>query len=308
MSKLNKKIILLAGPTASGKSKIAILLSKKIKGEIVNADSMQIYKEIKTLSSRPSKNDMRKVKHHLYGFISVKKKFSVGHWYKEVKKKINSILKRGKIPILVGGTGLYFRSITAGLSTIPNISDTKRLKIRRLYQKLGQELFFKKLILLDPKCKKKLLPSDTQRVIRAYEVMKFTKKSLYDWAKNTKSDFLDYDLRKIYLDTPRDILLNSIKKRTKSILGKQAILEVKKFLKMRVNKSLSANYIIGIKEIKKYIEGHITKKELIELVNIRTRQYAKRQSTWQRGHMMNWEMLYNNDFSILFKKILKLSS
>ena len=198
MSKLNNKIILLAGPTASGKSKIAILLSKKIKGEIVNADSMQIYKEIKILSSRPSKKDMSKVKHHLYGFISVKKKFSVGHWYKEVKKKINSILKRGKIPILVGGTGLYFKSITAGLSTIPKISEKKRLQVRELYKKLGQEDFFKRLILLDPKSVRKIVSSDTQRVLRAYEVKKFTKKSLYDWAKNTKSDFVDYDLRKIY--------------------------------------------------------------------------------------------------------------
>tara|TARA_B100001989_G_scaffold243838_1_gene211931 strand:- start:921 stop:1847 length:927 start_codon:yes stop_codon:yes gene_type:complete len=308
VSKLNNKIILLAGPTASGKSKIAILLSKKIKGEIVNADSMQIYKEIKILSSRPSKKDMSKVKHHLYGFISVKKKFSVGHWYKEVKKKINSILKRGKIPILVGGTGLYFKSITAGLSTIPKISEKKRLQVRELYKKLGQEDFFKRLILLDPKSVRKIVSSDTQRVLRAYEVKKFTKKSLYDWAKNTKSDFVDYDLRKIYLNTPRDIQLNLIEKRTKTILGKQAVSEVKKFLKMRVNKTLSANNIIGIKEIKKFLEGRITKKELFEQVNIRTRQYAKRQSTWQRGNMTSWEMLYSNDFSVLFKKILKLSS
>ncbi len=125
MLKLNKKIILIAGPTASGKSKIAINLAKKINGEIINADSMQIYKEISILSARPSQSELNKIKHHLYGFMSVKNNFSAGQWLKLVKNKIIKIFQKGKIPIIVGGTGLYFNAITKGLSVIPNISKKK---------------------------------------------------------------------------------------------------------------------------------------------------------------------------------------
>ena len=123
---MSKKIILIAGPTASGKSNLAILLAKKINGEIINADSMQIYKEFSILSSRPSKSDLKKVKHHMYGFLSVKKHFSVGSWLKLVKSRINLCVKKNKIPIIVGGTGLYFNGITKGISSIPEIKNKTR--------------------------------------------------------------------------------------------------------------------------------------------------------------------------------------
>ena len=174
------KIILIAGPTASGKSKLAIEIAKKIKGEIINADSMQVYKEFSILSSRPSKIDLKKVKHHLYGFQSVKKYFSSGTWLKLVKKKINQCLKNKKIPILVGGTGLYFEAITKGMSKIPNIDFKMRDKIRDLQKRIGQNKFYKKLLELDPMVKNKIEPFDTQRSIRAYEVKKFTKKSIFE--------------------------------------------------------------------------------------------------------------------------------
>ena len=140
---MSKKIILIAGPTASGKSKLAIKIAKKIKGEIINADSMQVYKDFSVLSSRPSTSDLKKIKHHLYGFLSVKKHFSTGAWLSLVKKKINKCIKNKKTPILVGGTGLYFESITKGMSKIPNIDFKLRNKIRTLQVKLGQKNFIK---------------------------------------------------------------------------------------------------------------------------------------------------------------------
>ena len=136
------KIILIAGPTASGKSKLAIEIAKKIKGEIINADSMQVYREFSVLSSRPSKIDLKKVKHHLYGFQPAKKLFSTGAWLKLAKKQIDQCLKNKKIPILVGGTGLYFEVITKGMSKIPNINSKVRDKIRNLQKKIGQEKFY----------------------------------------------------------------------------------------------------------------------------------------------------------------------
>ena len=184
---LKSKIILIYGPTASGKSKFAIKLAKKINAEIINADSMQIYKDLKTLSARPSKKDYQKIRHHLYGIKSVKNNFSTGEWLKLVNKKIVEIKKRKKVPILVGGTGLYFKAITEGLVEIPNIPLSLRKNIRSLHKKIGTKNFFLELLKIDPLSKNHIKPSDTQRAIRAYEVKVFTKKSLYDWFKNTSS-------------------------------------------------------------------------------------------------------------------------
>ena len=183
---MSKKIILLAGPTASGKSKLAIHLAKKINGEIINADSMQIYKEFSILSSRPRRSEIKKIKHHLYGIVSVKKYFSAGDWLKEVKKTIHLCLKKKKIPIIVGGTGLYFKALTDGLVNIPNIPFKFREKIRSLHKKIGPKKFFLKLIKADPLAKNFLKSSDTQRVIRAYEIKLFTNRSMFQFFKETK--------------------------------------------------------------------------------------------------------------------------
>ena len=151
------KIILISGPTASGKSNFSIKLAKKINGEIINADSMQVYKELKILSARPNLKDYQRIKHHLYGFHSVKNNFSTGDWLKYAIKKIKEIRKRKKIPIFVGGTGLYFKALTDGLASIPNIPIRYRNKIRDLHKSLGQKKFYQKLIKLDPNSKKKLI-------------------------------------------------------------------------------------------------------------------------------------------------------
>ena len=135
--------------------------------------------------------------------------------------------------------------------------------------------------------------------------MKFTNKSIYDWASNTHSDFLDFDLRKIFINTPREELLENIKKRTNTMFENKCIEEVKNFLKIKIDKSLSANKIIGVREISDYLRNSITTKEVINLINIRTRQYAKRQNTWSRGHMITWKKLYSKDFLVLTRKVLK---
>ena len=300
-----KKIILIAGPTASGKSKLALSLSKKINGEIINADSMQVYKEFSVLSSRPSKSDLKKIKHHLYGILSVKKYFSTGEWLFLTKEKINQCIKRKKIPILVGGTGLYFNAITKGISKIPAVDNKLRANIRDLHREIGQKKFYQKLVLIDPMSNSRVSPTDTQRTMRAYEVKISTKRSLYDWASNTKSDFLDFDIRKIFIDIPRERLLKNISKRTDLMFKKNCIKEVKNFLKIKIDKSLSANKIIGVREIEEYLRGLKSLEEAADLINIRTRQYAKRQITWSRGHMKTWKKLYSKDLSVLARKIIK---
>ena len=305
---MSKKIILLAGPTASGKSKLAISLARKLNGEIINADSMQVFKEFKILSSRPSSSDTQKIKHHLYGVISVKRYFSAGDWLKQAKKKINYCLKKKKIPIVVGGTGLYFNTITKGISKIPNIDLNTRNKVRNLHKKIGFKRFYDLLLKLDPKIKGRILPTDSQRIQRAYEVKIKTKKSLFDWFNNTKSDFLDFEIKKIFIDIPREELLKKISQRTELMIKNKCVDEVRKFNRLKINKSLSANKIIGVQEINDFLKRSISLDQCKELINIKTRQYAKRQNTWARGHMKNWNKLYSKNFSILLKKSLKVVS
>ena len=305
---MSKKIILLAGPTASGKSKLAISLAKKLNGEIINADSMQIFKEFKILSSRPNLSDIKKVKHHLYGVISVKRYFSAGDWLKKVRKKIDICLKRKKIPIVVGGTGLYFNTITKGISKIPDIDNKTRNKVRDLYKKLGYKKFYDLLVKLDPKIKGRIVPTDSQRAQRAYEVKLKTNKSLFDWFANTKSDFLDYEIKKLFIEIPKDKLLKKISMRTELMFKEKCVNEVRKFNKLKIKKNLSANKLIGVQEINNFLGGAISLKQCKELINIKTRQYAKRQNTWARGHMKNWNKLYSENLTILLKKSLKLVS
>ena len=297
------KIILISGPTASGKSNFSIKLAKKIKGEIINADSMQVYKELKILSARPYIKDYQKIKHHLYGFHSVKNNFSTGDWLKHAIKKIKEVRRRKKTPIFVGGTGLYFKALTDGLVSVPNIPIRFRHKIRELHKNLGQKKFYQKLIKLDPLSKEKIIPTDVQRSIRAYEVKKFTKKSLHDWFKNTKSYFDNDDFLKIYIDYPRQDLILRIKKRTEFMFKIGVISEVKRFLKLRIRKDKSVNKAIGINEIKEHLEKINDLRDVIEKISIKTRQYAKRQSTWARGNMISWLKLPPQDLNNFLKKI-----
>jgi tRNA dimethylallyltransferase len=300
---LKSKIILISGPTASGKSNFSIKLAKKINGEIINADSMQVYKELKILSARPNTKDYQKIKHHLYGFHSVKNNFSTGDWLKIAIKKIKEVKKRKKTPIFVGGTGLYFKALTDGLVSIPNIPIRFRNKIRTLHKNLGQKKFYQKLIKLDPYSKEKINPTDTQRSIRAYEVKQFTKKSLHDWFENTKSYFDKDDFFKIYIDYPREELIQRISKRAEQMIEMGAVNEVKRFLKLKVRKDKSVNKAIGIHEIKEYLEKRKDMSDVIEKISIKTRQYAKRQSTWARGNMMSWLKLSPQDLKKFLKKI-----
>ena len=300
---LKSKIILIYGPTASGKSKFAVKLAKKINGEIINADSMQIYKELKILTARPLKKDYQKIIHHFYGFISVKKDFSTGNWLKLVNKKILDLKKRKKTPILVGGTGLYFKALTEGLVNIPNIPVKYREQVRSLHKKIGPKNFFLKLVKIDPLTKYRINPSDTHRTIRAYEIKLFTKKSIYNWFKNTKSTYEDYDFYKIYIDYPRKELLKRISLRAQEMISNGAIKEVKEFDKLRISKNKSANKAIGINEIREYIAEKIQISDVIEKISIKTRQYAKRQSTWGRGNMSDWNKINPTNLNKFLKKI-----
>ena len=299
---IKSKIILISGPTASGKSNFAIEFAKKNNGEIINADSMQVYKELKILTARPDKKEQKKIKHHLYGIVSVKSNFSTGQWLKLAIKKIREIKKLKKIPILVGGTGLYFNALEKGLVKIPKIPIAFRNKIRLKQKEYGQKKFYNKLLKIDKKVKKKIDPNDIQRSIRAYEVKSFTKKSIYDWIKQTKPYFRESSFLKFYINIDKENLINRIEKRINKMIRAGAVDEVKNYRKLNLYNQSSASKIIGIEEIGKFLDKTLKIEKTKELILVRTRQYAKRQKTWARSKMSSWIKIKPRDFHTLLKK------
>ena len=301
------KIILISGPTASGKSNFAVKIAKKINGEIINADSMQVYKQLKILTARPNKKEQKKIKHHLYGTVDLNQKFSTGQWLKAAIKKIKEIKKRKKIPILVGGTGLYFQSLIDGLVKIPEIPIKFRNKIRLIQKKEGQRKFYKELLRIDPMAKNKFDQNDTQRAIRAFEIKSFTKISMYEWLTKTKSEFKDEEFLKLYIDFKREDLIKRISLRSIKMIEEGAINEVKKFIKLKIKKDLSVNRVIGIDELTQYLNKKINLDQAQELISIKTRQYAKRQATWARSRMTSWEKINPTRITDYIKKLNKSS-
>jgi tRNA dimethylallyltransferase len=299
------KIILISGPTASGKSKFAVKIAKKIEGEIINADSMQVYKKLKILTARPNKEEQKNIKHHLYGVVDLNEKFSTGQWLELAIKKIKSVQKKKKIPILVGGTGLYFQSLINGLVRIPEIPLKFRNKVRLISKREGQKEFYKKLLKLDPKVKDKFDPNDTQRSIRAYEIKSYTDISMYDWLARTESEFKNSDFLKLYIETKREKLIERINLRTINMINGGAINEVKKFIKLKIRKDQSVNKVIGIAELTQYLNHEVTLEEAKELISIKTRQYAKRQGTWARTRMTSWKKIKPTRIDDFIKKLNK---
>ena len=297
------KIILISGPTASGKSNFATRIAKKINGEIINADSMQVYKQLKILTARPTKKNQKNIKHHLYGIIDLKKNFSTGQWLNLAIKNIKEIRKRKKIPILVGGTGLYFQSLINGLVKIPKIPIKFRNKIRLMQKKEGQKKFYKKLIQLDPKVKNKFDSNDSQRSVRAFEIKLYTKVSMYDWLNKTKSQFKDSDFLKLYIDFKREELVQRIMIRTIKMLKEGAIEEVKRFIKLKIKKDHGVKKVIGIDELTQLLNKQINLEDAQELISIKTRQYAKRQATWARSRMITWKKINPTMINGYIKKL-----
>jgi len=301
------KIILISGPTASGKSNFAVKIAKKIDGEIINADSMQVYKQLKILTARPNKEEQKNIKHHMYNIVDLNKKFSTGQWLKATIKKIKEIKKRNKIPIIVGGTGLYFQSLINGLVKIPEIPLKFRNEIRSKHKKEGQKKFYKKLLKIDPMVKGMFDPNDTQRSIRAYEIKSYTKNSMQEWLYKTKSEFKEEEFLKLYIEFKREDLIKRISLRSVMMIEKGAIKEVKRFIKLKIKKDLSVNRVIGIDELTQHLDKKINLDQARELISIKTRQYAKRQATWARSRMITWKKINPIKIADYIKKINKSS-
>ena len=281
-------IIIISGPTGVGKSNLALSLAKKINGVILNADSMQIYKELKIISSQPSNRDKKVVSHELYSIRSIYQSFSVMDWLELVEKKLDEIFNKNKVPIMVGGTGLYIKSAINGISKIPKVDKEVFDNCLKLFEKIGI-LEFKKLV-EDVDKDFTIKNIDKQRLIRAYSVYMQTGKSISEWHKNSKISKIYNTFFSILLEQEREKNYQNCENRFDEFINKGAIEEVKFLRDRNYDRSLQGFKCLGVNWIIKYLEKEISLIDAIMLSKRDTRRYVKRQLTWFR-HNFNPDLI-----------------
>ena len=281
---MKNTIYFIIGPTAIGKSSLALNISKQINGEIINADSMQIYKELEIISARPTSADTKQIKHHLYGYVSGKQRFNVEKWCTDATKIINILNNKNVTPIFVGGTGLYIDILLNGIIPIPNIPEIIKKESNNLFDKIGSKKFFQLVKDLDNESVINISQNDTQRLKRIWEVFQYTEKKFSYWKKNEKKTFLKNKNFKILLFLPdRKKNYQRVDKRVFKMIDNGAINEIKELLKLNYNKDLPIMRAHGVPEITAYLENQITLDKCIENIQKVTRHYVKRQNTWWRS-------------------------
>ncbi|MGH6819721.1 MAG: tRNA (adenosine(37)-N6)-dimethylallyltransferase MiaA [Methylocella sp.] len=274
-----KRALLIAGPTASGKSALALRLARERSGVIINADALQVYRELRILSARPSIAEERELPHRLYGHVSGRENYSAARWLEDVGAVLQEVWKEGKLPIVTGGTGLYFRILEQGLAEIPSIDPAIREKWRSFSGDLYGELKAR-----DPQTT--LAPTDRQRILRALEVIEGTGKPLSYWQAAASQSAVLTDVERIFVDVPRDDLYARAEQRLERMIAEGAIEEVRALLDC--NPALPIMKAIGVPELTTHLRGGMTLDEATAKAKLATRQYIKRQLTWWRGQMKHW--------------------
>mgnify|MGYP005780073325 CR=1 FL=1 len=273
-------VYVIGGPTASGKSKLAVELAKKINGEIISADSMQIYKDMNIGTAKITNQEMQGIKHYLIDFISPEQRYSVSSFKKDAEDAIEKILSNGKTPIIVGGTGLYIDSLIYGIEFQDEKIDTKyREKLNKIAEIEGLEKLYKKAQKIDPEAMAKISANDRKRIIRVLEIYHKTGKTKTEQEKESRKNEVKYNYKVFAITIPREKLYERINKRVDQMLEQGLIEEVKKILE-KYSYFPTAMQGLGYKEVIEYLENKITKEEMIEKIKKETRHYAKRQITW----------------------------
>jgi tRNA dimethylallyltransferase len=282
--------LLIAGPTASGKSALAMRLAKERNGVIINADALQVYGALRILSARPSERDEREVPHRLYGHVGLDRAYSVGAWMAEAKMTLDDAWDRGLVPIVTGGTGLYFKALEQGLAAIPPIPESLRQRWRGFKGDLHTELRAR-----DPRSAQRIPPTDRQRLIRALEVHDATGRTLGDWhdAAQQASPLSGVATEKLYVTVSRAILHARAERRFDQMLRDGALDEVKQL--GTLDPASPVMKAIGVSELRAYLGGEIPLEEAISRAKAATRQYIKRQETWWRGQMTGYKSISGND-------------
>lgn len=281
--------ILIAGPTASGKSAFALELAERVGGTIINADSMQVYRDLRVLTARPSPKDERQVPHRLYGHLDGATAYSAGAYAKDVAQVLQDVRDEGRVPIIVGGTGLYFKVLLEGLSPVPEIDPQIRAKWRQRGADETAEALHQELTRRDPVMAERLVPSDRQRLVRALEVIDHTGRSLAAWQEAPGEPILTGDnIEKLVIAPPRAELHTRAHHRFAAMMEEGAVDEVRQLLARKLDPNLPVMRALGVSAIAGLLDGRLDRAAAIEQGTIETRQYIKRQSTWLKKHMMSW--------------------
>ena len=288
-----KPIIFIAGPTASGKSAWAIEIAKKYGGEIINADAMQVYNDLQILSARPDISEMAGVPHHLFGHIAGDVRYSTGQWLREVQPVILDCLARDVVPILTGGTGLYYKALLDGLAEIPAISDDVFDEVRTMLKENGIEQLRAEAQRLDSAATAKVLGDDPQRLSRIVGVVRETEKTLTEWQSKTRPIIPKQFCECAVLMPDRALLYERINKRFVKMIDNGGLAEAETVFAKGYDASLPMMKAIGLQQFGPYFEGAISLNEAIELASRDTRRFAKRQYTWFRGQAKNWHTIIN---------------
>ncbi len=279
---LKPNIYVIGGPTASGKSKLAVELAKRINGEIISADSMQIYKGMNIGTAKLTKEEMQGIKHHLLDFVSPEERYSVANFKTDAKIKIEEILKKGKTPIIVGGTGLYIDSMIYGIEFQDEKIDKEyREELNELAEKEGLERLYEEARKIDPEAMKKISINDKKRIIRVLEIYHKTGKTKTEVEKESRKNEIKYNYKMFAITMNREKLYERIEKRVDQMIEQGLIEEVQSILN-KYHKFPTAMQGLGYKEVVEYLENKLTKEEMIEKIKKKTRHYAKRQLTWFR--------------------------
>jgi tRNA dimethylallyltransferase len=283
------KAVLIAGPTASGKSALALRLAEKLGGTIVNADSMQVYSHLRVITARPTPAEEARVPHLMYGHVDEAVNYSVGAWCRDVGDVLAKIVAQGRMPILVGGTGLYFKALTTGLAAVPPIPADIRAYVRGRLLSEGVVPLYAELLERDSATAHRLMPNDRSRICRALEVMLATGRSLSDWHKDGMQPLLDpARAAKVFLTCERAELVARIEKRFAGMLGSGALDEVRALAARKLDPALPAMKAHGVPWLIRHLKGEISLEDAAAGGVMDTRRYAKRQVTWFRNQMKDW--------------------
>ncbi len=290
------KTVLIAGPTASGKSALALALAERIGGAVINADSMQVYRELRVLTARPREDDLARAPHFLYGFVPAAEAYSAGRFVVDASAAIAKARQMGLMPILVGGTGLYFKALIEGLSPIPPADAAVRSHWRAEAQRLGAKALHDVLQRRDPDMAARLAPGDAQRVVRALEVLDTTGRSLGDWQRERAPPVVDEAKAvRLVLNSDRAALHERVEARVDDMIAEGAVAEAAELVKLDLDPALPAMRAIGVRPFAAAARGDIDVATAAAAAKAETRQYVKRQQTWLARHMISWKPIQTKD-------------